>query len=230
MDNYRVRVVYNQRTLLAIFVLPLLLSAVLILGTLYGPKLPEWTILPIVAVSLSITIAVTLYLLKKTSPKATVELDGEGFHVRFDEQNFYTPDSFEIKMSELVNYYAYELSGNTSLSFKTSVKPAQFNFTPAGKSTEEMASFDALMEVFQEKVDKNNQLEAGEKKVISTKSIYETWWARALFLGVVIMLVTFSFLKLVSDAASGVSWLRLLVLVFLSAPFLMKVYSGLKKK
>ena len=147
MKEYKVRVVYNKRIWLAIFVLPLLLSAVLVFGALFGPKLPDWTILPIVAVLLTITIALTLYLLKKASPKATVELDAEGFCVRFDERNFYTPDSFVIKMNELVNFYEDELSGNTSLSFKTSVKPAQFNLTPAGKSPEEATSFAALMEV-----------------------------------------------------------------------------------
>jgi hypothetical protein len=44
------------------------------------------------------------------------------------------------------------------------------------------------------------------------------------------MLVAFTALKLFSDAATGVSWLRLVVLIFLSAPFLLKVYSGFKKK
>ena len=208
----------------------MLLTVVLVFGTIYAPSLPDWVILPAVVILLAITIVLTLVMLKKASPKATVVLDETGFYVQFDEQNFYTPVSFGIRRNELVNFYVNELNGAVSLCFKTTVKPEQFYLSAAGRSLEEKASFASLMEAFQKKVDESNHVAAVGKTAITSKTMYETWWARVLSVIVVIMLVAFTALKLFSDAATGVSWLRLVVLVFLSAPFLLKVYSGFKKK
>jgi hypothetical protein len=145
MKQYNIRYDKTINILLALIFPPLLGIPALIIAAVYFPGLPEWALVSIIVTSFSLAIGLSFYVIKRVSPYGILTLNDDGFVVDFPQKTFFTPGSFEIKISDIIQV---SMKGNKVgyyMRFSTNTNQAEFNISQGSKSEEDGAAFQELM-------------------------------------------------------------------------------------
>jgi len=246
MDQYNIRVTNTTKVVLTLVLVPVSIVPAILLMAVKFPNLPEWAIWTAITSMLVLAVGLTLYMVKRITPQAILTLHEDGFDVDFARKDFFTPNSFSIKINDVTNFFAEGKDDLYYLNFTTSVQPHKFNIEASSRSEEDLASFTELMgKVAQMIVDNNEKAEGASTNgttanttgntqnthMIASVSMYESWWAKVISVFAIMIFVLMLVLMMFAPDKAPDSW-RLAPLVIFGVPFIYKVWyhNYLKKK
>ncbi|MBL7776690.1 MAG: hypothetical protein JNK66_00185 [Chitinophagales bacterium] len=219
--NYKVRFSQTYKLVAIMIGLPILVVPLFVmLGTEFG-DLPDWLIIVAIVVMMVLMIVSVLLLVKKFQPRVEVRQEPDGFFFTFIDTGLVAPANFQLRISDLKNFWTDEAQGNLYFSVESTQKPHKFHISPVSKGENDLAEYYALVSVFEDAV--NRQNESKDAPQITSTSMYETWWAKLLAIIFVLLMVAV-FVVPVVFSEMNIPWYRGVYIFAVGLPFVWQVY------
>lgn len=219
---------FDQQGKIALALLtPLLFMIPLVVLFVTVRDAPDWLIIiAIVVVIISALISVVV-LVKKLSSEIVFHDEENGkYRVEFTKRGFFAPHSFDFELKDIGNFWTDLNQTGFYASFDLHKPPFSFQLCALTKNEEDQVAFINLMNEFQQAVNQFNvdEVTAETKELpIASVTMYETWWAKALSL--IVILVVIGIVGVSVYTGQEVPWYKFTLLIILGVPFIGKVYS-----
>jgi hypothetical protein len=190
------------------------------------PNLPDWAVWLGIILFMGISIAGVLYLVRQLSIKVIYTIDGNQHHIKVVQPSVLSPSSFSFETQHIRNFATDTTDNGTYVSMHITTYPGRFNIDANSKSEEDINAFYELVGVIEQLVQESNTI--GEA-TITSKTMYETWWAKLLVVVSVLVLLVVVVLAFVFPE-KDLPWYKVSMLVAFLIPWAIKVYSHNRKK
>lgn len=230
-QQYDVRVSMTWKIVLAIIIPALMITPIMVALGLYFPQTPDWAVIAVIIACMAAAVLVVKFIVGKLSARALLTLQDDAFHVAFEEQNFYTPESFVVRKENIVNFSVNETNDKYYLSFTMKGKPANFNLEALSSNTEHTAAFAELTEVLSVLVGQHNEMDSEDTEPITSVSTYQRGWAKVLAILIVSVMLFIPFISVMDIGVKELPWWKQVTFYILALPFLVNFYvQNFKKK
>lgn len=219
--NFKVRFSQTYKLVAIMVGLPLVVVPMFVLLGTESGDLPDWLIIVAIIVMMVLMIASVLLLVKKFQPRVEVRQEQEGFIFSFIDTGFVAPDNFQLRPSDLKNFWTDDAQGNLYFSVEAKQKPYKFHISPISKSEQDLEQYYALVSAFEDAVSRQN--ESKEFPQITSTTIYETWWAKLLAVILVLLMLAVFVVPLVFNEIN-IPWYRVVYIFAVGLPFVWNVY------
>lgn len=145
MKQYNVRYDKTINVVLALILPGFIVMPVIAATAIYFPGLPDWGIGTIIFLIMSAVLILAFNVVKRVSPHALLTLYNDRFVVDFEGKSIFHPGSFEVYMQDITRYDAARNRNGYYITFTTNVRPYKFNISSAGKTDEDISSFEELL-------------------------------------------------------------------------------------
>lgn len=227
MTIYPAQITQAYKVVLVLVFPPLLLVPLGVFLMAEYANMPDWLVITFIVLLMALTIGIVLYLIKKIAPKANYCIDGDMHYVEVLTKSFLVPSSFHFKTEDIHNFWADEHEGRVYFTIEKTGSPGKFSVNAASKSEEHARIFADLIMAVDRAVTRQNS--KGDKPTIVSKTMYETWWAKALVVfGVVVLAGAFVVAIVFPD--KDIEWWRFVALLAFLIPWAIKVYLHNKKE
>ncbi|HLP50785.1 MAG TPA: hypothetical protein VK154_07870 [Chitinophagales bacterium] len=225
MREYKLRMVQKGKVVVAI-VLPAVLILPLVYVTTKYPAMPAWLLISLIVAAMGAMIALVLWLIKRVAPKVLVRVSKEGLQVEFIIKGFLMPANFAINWNQLTNFWYDEYEGAWFMSFETNTRPAAFQLSPVSNNEGDVEIFAEALDDVIRRVDSFNK----KAKSITSKTIYDSWWAKGLTVLVVADALAFPVVYWLNGGNLGeFPWGRYILMLAFAVPFVYKVWEKMRK-
>lgn len=225
MPAYRVKLVQSYKVVLAIIFPPLFILPFIVVMTQFR-DLPDWAVWLAIVTFMAACISSVLYLVRQLSIKVVYTIEGSQHHIEIVQPSILSPSSFSFETQSIRNFATDTTDNGTYASLHITTYPGKFNIEANSKSEEDTNAFYELVGFIEQQVQERN---ATEGFAITSKTMYETWWAKLLVVVSVLVLLVVVVLAFVFPE-KDLPWYKVSMLAAFLIPWTIKVYSHNRKK